>query len=350
MLGYLIRRVLWAAMLFLVVTLFTFVIFFVLPADASQIGRGSSQAESPDIRDAFEVDGNVFQEYGRYVWNLATRFELGNSFATRQEVSEMVLRAAPVTFSIVLGAAVLWLLIALPIGIVSALRPRSALDRGTMIFVLIGISAHPAWVGIILLNVFSRDLGWFPLAGYCDVFNASTDCGGLAAWAHHLVLPWITLAFLFAAVYTRMIRANVLETLNEDYVRTARAKGASEWVVLRSHVLRNSMLVVVTMLGMDMGLAMVGTVMTGGAIFVERVFSLPGLGTMVLGALPQRDLPVIAGTTLFVTAVIITLNLIVDVLYAWLDPRVRLSTHSDAAPAGDRPAVPLPAPAPSAVS
>jgi peptide/nickel transport system permease protein len=349
-LGYVIRRVLWAGVLFLVVTLFTFVIFFVLPADASQIGRGSSQAESPDIRDAYEIEGNLFQEYGRYVWNLATRFELGNSFATRQEVSEMVLRAAPVTLSIVAGAAVLWLLIALPIGIVSALRPRSLVDRASMIFVLIGISAHPAWVGIILVNVFAKDLGWFPLAGYCDVFNASTDCGGLAAWAHHLVLPWITLAFLFAALYTRMIRANVVETLNEDYVRTARAKGGSEWVVLRSHVLRNSMLVVVTMLGMDFGLAMVGTVVTGGAIFVERVFSLPGLGTMVLAALPQRDLPVIAGTTLFVTGVIITLNLFVDLLYAWLDPRVRLSVRSDAEPAGERAGLPVPSPAPSAVS
>lgn len=350
MLGYLIRRVLWAGVLFLVVTLFTFVVFFVLPADATQIGRASSQADSPDIRDAYQVEGNVFQEYGRYVWNLATRFELGNSFATRQEVSEMVLRAAPVTLSIVVGAAVLWLLIAVPIGIISALRPRSLLDRVTMIFVLIGISAHPAWVGIILVNVFARDLKWFPLAGYCDVFNPSTDCGGLAAWAQHLVLPWITLSFLFAAIYTRMIRANVLETLNEDYVRTARAKGASEFTVLRSHVLRNSMLVVVTMLGMDVGLAMVGTVMTGGAIFVERVFSLPGLGTMVLAALPQRDLPVIAGTTLFVTGVIITLNLVVDLLYAWLDPRVRLRTRADAAPAGDRAAVAVPAPAPTTVS
>ena len=347
-----IRRVLWAGVLFAVLTFFTFVIFFILPADRSQIGRGSSQAETVDIRDAFEVEGNVFQEYGRFVWNLVSHGELGHSFATRQEVSDMIGRAAPVTFSIIAGAAVIWLLVAVPIGVLSAMRPRSLLDRLTMVFVLIGISAHPAWVGIILVNVFSSNLGWFPLSGYCDMINPSTDCGGPAEWAHHLVLPWITLAMLFAAVYTRMVRANVIETLEEDYVRTARAKGASELQVLRTHVLRNSMLVVVTMLGMDLGLAIVGTVMTGGAIFVERVFSLPGIGSMVLSALPQRDLPVIAGATLFVTSVIVVLNLIVDLLYAWLDPRVRLSGSLDAEDAGAtrQESVAVGRPAPSAVS
>lgn len=347
-----VRRALWAVVLFAVLTFFTFVIFFVLPADDTQIGRGSSQADSVDIRDAYEIEGNLFQEYSRFVWNLVSHGELGHSFATRQEVSDMVGRAAPVTLSIVIGAAVLWLLIAFPIGVLSAMRPRSLLDRLAMVFVLIGISAHPAWVGIILQRVLANDRGWFPLSGYCDVFNPSTACGGPAAWAHHLVLPWITLAMLFAAVYTRMIRANVLETLEEDYVRTARAKGASEWQVLRTHVLRNSLLVIVTMLGMDMGLAMIGTVMTGGAIFVERVFSLPGLGSMVLAALPNRDLPVIAGTTLFVTTVIVVLNLIVDLLYAWLDPRVRLSAAEGAQSVSER--HPHPAavgrPAPSSVS
>lgn len=348
MLAYLIRRVLWAFVLFLVVTLFTFILFFILPADRSQIGRGTLQAETVDIRDAFEVEGNVFQEYGRFVWNLVTHAELGHSFTTRQEVSDMIGRAAPVTISLILGAAVLWLLIALPVGVISAVRPRSLLDRATMVFVLIGISAHPAWIGTILATVFARNLEWFPYSGYCDMINPSTDCGGLADWAYHLVLPWITLSLLFAAVYTRMVRANVLETLDEDYVRTARAKGAGEWQVMRGHVLRNSMLVVVTMLGMDLGLAIVGTVLTGGAIFVERVFSLPGIGNMALAALPGRDLPVIAGTILFVTSVIVVLNLIVDVIYAWLDPRVRLSGGGEpetaATPSREAPVIGAPRP------
>jgi peptide/nickel transport system permease protein len=332
-LAYVLRRALWSVVLFLAISFCTFVIFFVLPADSTQIGRGSLQADTVDIRDAFEVDGNLFEEYGAFVWNFVTRLELGHSFATRQEVSDMIGRAAPVTISIVLGGAVLWLLIAFPVGILSALRPRSLLDRVAMAFVLIGMSTHPAWIGFLLSYLFARKLHWVPFSGYCDMINPSTDCGGPAAWAYHLILPWITLSLLFAAVYTRMIRATVLETMEEDWVRTARAKGASEFQILHRHVLRNSLLVVVTMLGMDLGLAMIGTVLMGGAVFVERVYGLPGLGNMTLAALPNRDLPVITGVVLFVTSVIVVLNLIVDLVYAWLDPRVRVSARGDVEPA-----------------
>jgi peptide/nickel transport system permease protein len=328
-LAYVVRRLLWSVVLFLAISFCTYIIFFVLPADSTQIGRGSSQAETVDIRDAFEVDGNLFEEYGSFVWNFVAHADLGRSFANRQHVSEMIGRAAPVTISIVVGGAVLWLLIAIPIGVLSALRPRSLLDRVTMTFVLVGMSAHPAWIGFLLAFVFARTLHWLPFSGYCDVINPQTECGGPAAWAYHLILPWITLSLLFAAVYTRMIRATVLETLEEDWVRTARAKGASEWRILHAHVLRGSLLVVVTMLGMDLGLAMVGTVLMGGAVFVERVFSLPGIGNMTLAALPNRDLPVITGVVLFVTSVVVVLNLIVDVLYAWLDPRVRVTSRAD---------------------
>ena len=148
------------------------------------------------------------------------------------------------------------MLIALPIGILSALRPRSLFDRTSMVFVLIGISAHPVWIGLILSYVVGFKLGWTPITGYCDFFNPTTDCGGPVQWAWHMILPWITFAILFAALYVRMIRANVMETSNEDYVRTARAKGAPEQVVIRSHILRNALLPVVTMLGMDIGVAL----------------------------------------------------------------------------------------------
>ena len=141
-----------------------------------------------------------------------------------------------------------------------------------MVGVLVGISAHPVWIGLLFAYFFGFKLGWFPITGYCDFINPSGTCGGPVQWAYHLFLPWCTFAILFAAVYARMIRANVMETLNEDYVRTARAKGAPEWLVMRSHVLRNALLPVVTMLGMDIGIAL------GGAIFTESVYGLPGLG------------------------------------------------------------------------
>jgi peptide/nickel transport system permease protein len=229
-----------------------------------------------------------------------------------------VMNAAPVTASLVLGGAVLWMLIALPIGILSALRPRSLLDRASMVFVLIGISSSPIWIGLILSYVVGFRLGWAPITGYCDFINPSTTCGGPAQWAWHLMLPWITFAILFAAIYARMIRASVMETSSEDYVRTARAKGASESVVLRSHILRNALLPVVTLLGMDIGVAL------GGAVFTETVFSLPGMGQTALQAIANFDLPTVQGIVVFATISIIVLNLAVDLLYVVIDPRIRL--------------------------
>ncbi len=187
-----------------------------------------------------------------------------------------------------------------------------------MVFVLVGISAHPVWLGLLLSYFVGFRLGLTPLGGYCDLINPSTACGGPAQWAHAMILPWITFAILFAALYVRMIRANVIEAMNEDYVRTARAKGASEAIVMRSHVLRNAMLPVVTMLGMDIGLAM------GGAIFTESVFGLPGLGKTAVASLEGFDLPTVQGIVVFSTLAIIVLNLVVDLLYAWIDPRIRL--------------------------
>jgi peptide/nickel transport system permease protein len=209
--------------------------------------------------------------------------------------------------------------VSLPVGVFSALRPRSLLDRGAMVFVLIGISAHPVWIGLILAYFLGYKLDLFPISGYCDMINPATSCGGPVQWAWHLVLPWMTFAFLFSAQYVRMIRANTMETLNEDYVRTARAKGAPESRVLRSHVLRNSLLVVVTMLGMDIGLAL------GGAIFTETVFGLPGLGQTALESIYAYDLPIVQGIVVFATLAIIVFNLLVDLVYAAIDPRIRLA-------------------------
>jgi peptide/nickel transport system permease protein len=193
-----------------------------------------------------------------------------------------------------------------------------------MTFVLVGISAHPIWIGLIFAWFFGYYLRNFPIhtpiTGYADVFNPPPgQPGGPIQWAYHMALPWLTFMILFAALYVRMIRANVIETLNEDYVRTARAKGAPEWRVMRSHVLRNAMLPVVTMLGMDIGLAL------GGAIFTEYVYSLPGLGQTAVHALQNYDIPTVQGVIVFATIVIIGFNLIVDLLYAWVDPRIRLA-------------------------
>ena len=323
MLGYIVRRTGWAVALFLVVTMYTYILFFLMPYEAFQIGaRGSGiTGEASTVRDSMGIRGSFFEEYGTFVWRIV-HGDLGRSFTRRQDVTEIIAQAAPVTASLILGAAVVWLLIALPIGILSAYRPRSLLDRASMAFVLAGVSLHPLWVGYVLSWYFGYKLRWLPVNGYCDVFNTITSCGGPVQWAYHLLLPWLTFSLGFAALYARMVRASVLETLHEDYVRTARAKGLSEWLVLRSHVLRNAMLPVVTMMGMDLSLAF------AGAVFVERVYGLPGIGNLLLNALGRRDMPVILGIVVLVTMAILIANLVVDLLYAVLDPRVRAHERS----------------------
>jgi peptide/nickel transport system permease protein len=320
-LRYFIRRVLWACVLFVAVTLVTFVIFFVIPADPARQVCG--QRATPDCieraRHFLGLDKPMIVQYGGFLDRLVVHQSLGRSFTNRQDVTQSVLRAAPVTGSLVFGGAVLWLLISIPIGILSALRPRSLLDRITMVAVLIGISATPVWTGLLAAYFLGFKLHFFPITGYCDFFSPTGDCGGPVQWAYHLVLPWCTFAVLFAATYTRMIRAYTMETLNEDYVRTARAKGAPESRVLRAHVIRNAMLPVVTILGMDIGLAL------GGAFFTETVYGLPGLGRLAVGAIDNFDLPTTQGVVVFATLCIITFNLVVDTLYAWIDPRIRLT-------------------------
>jgi peptide/nickel transport system permease protein len=336
MVRYLIRRVLWAAVLFLVVTLVTYVIFFLVPNDlaAKVAGQGSSQAQRARAIHYLGLDRPVYIQYGKFLWRIVKpvpvrvggvpvfvrpEANLGRSFVRATPVNDLIKTAAPVTASLVFGGVVVWLLMALPIGILSALRPRSLLDRTSMTFVLIGISAHPIWIGLIFAYIFGFKLGLFPISNYCDFFNAAGTCGGPAQWAYHMFLPWLTYAILFAALYARMIRANVMEALSEDYVRTARAKGAPESRVLRSHVLRNALLPVVTMLGMDIGVGL------GGAIFTETIYNLPGLGKLLLRAIGETDLPIVMGVVVFATFAIIVFNLLIDLLYAWIDPRIRLS-------------------------
>jgi peptide/nickel transport system permease protein len=323
MIRYIIRRLLWAVVLFIAVTIVTYIIFFIIPADPARAvaGRNPTPAMIENARHYLGIDKPVYIQYLRFLKRLVVEQNLGRSFMNRESVNSEVGKAAPVTASLVFGGAVAWMLIALPIGILSALRPRSLMDRASMTFVLIGISAHPIWIGLIFIYFFSYKWHLTPISGYCDFINPSVgaDCGGPVQWAYHMILPWMTFAILFAALYVRMIRANVIEAMNEDYVRTARAKGAPESRVIRVHVLRNALLPVVTMLGMDIGLAL------GGAIFTETVYGLPGLGRTAVNSLNALDLPTVEGIVVFATLAIIVFNLVVDLLYAWIDPRIRLA-------------------------
>jgi peptide/nickel transport system permease protein len=322
---YLIRRILWACLLFIVITFITFVIFYVGPNNPARAVCGGEQAKRECLVRATEklgLDQPMPVQYYKFMKQLVLHQDLGTSFATSQSVNQRIKEAAPVTASLVFGGAVLWMILGLSIGIFSALKPRSLVDRFAMVFVLIGVSAHPVWIGLILEYTFGVRLGWTPIAGYANFFGAASDSGqpgGPWQWFYHMILPWCTFALLFAALYVRMIRANVMETMNEDFVRTARAKGAPERQVLFSHTLRNALLPVVTMLGMDIGIGL------GGAIFTETVFNLPGLGQTAVIGISNQDLAIVQGVIVFATIAIIVFNLVVDLLYAWIDPRIRLT-------------------------
>jgi peptide/nickel transport system permease protein len=189
-----------------------------------------------------------------------------------------------------------------------------------MVFVLIGISAHPVWIGLLFAYFFGFKAGLFPITGYADFFAHSGDTSaGPVQWAYHLVLPWATFAILFAALYVRMIRANVMETLNEDYVRTARAKGLPEHTVITRHGLRAALTPIVTIFGLDLG------GLLGGAVLTETVFGFNGIGKLAINSIGDQDLPVVLGVTLFAAFFIVVANLVVDILYAVVDPRVRLN-------------------------
>jgi peptide/nickel transport system permease protein len=322
MIRYLLRRVAWAVVLFVAATFATYLIFYVIPSDPARVvaGRSATQAQIAEARHYIGSDRPIVVQYARFLKRLVVDRSLGQSFLTRQSVNSTVFAAARRSASIVVGGAILWLLISIPIGVLSALRPRSLLDRAAMGFVLVGVSAHPVWIGLVFSYLIGYKLGWTPITGYCTVVHhADAGCGGPTQWFSHLILPWITFALVYAALYVRLIRANVLETMHADFVRTARAKGASEWRVLRAHILRNAMLPVVTVLGLDVSLAI------GGAIFTESVFSIQGLGVTALSGYTNSDLPITIGIVVFATICVIVANLIVDIAYAYIDPRIRLS-------------------------
>ena len=331
MLAFLLRRLVWAIVLTFVVALLTFVVFFVMPS----LIHSPINDRGLDLHPQFDAEGSIPVQFLHFLRHAALQGDLGQSKQAGIPVTDVIRERLPVTISLVAGGMVIWLLIAFPIGILSALRPRSLLDKGLMVLVVAGASAHAVWVSLLLSYIFGLRLHWFPIAGYCDFHyhaNSTSGCGGPRYWAYHMILPWLAFGLFFAALYARMIRASLLEVLDEDYVRTARAKGASTARVIHRHVLRNAMLPVITMLGMDVGVAF------GGALFVESIFGLPGIGQEYYWSLRYGDVPMIMGITLMISFVVVVVNLVVDVLYAVADPRIR------AGDAASGSLVPVPAP------
>ena len=319
---FVVRRLLWAGFLLVVASVVTYVFFWLVPADPAALHAGSqlNPKQTLMLRHFLHLDQPIWRQYLLYVRGML-HGSLGNSLANRQPVMSILSSEAPATGSLLLGAAVLWLGISIPAGTFAAVRPRSLFDRGATLFTLAGLSAPAMFFGLVLSYVFGYRLRVTPIAGYCNFFTGdpAATCDGPIQWAYHLLLPWITFMFLFAALYLRMVRANVLEGFHEDHVRTARAKGASERRVLVHHVLRNSLTPIVTMIGLDAGTVIFAATLT------ESVFEVPGLGRQAIQAYQANDEPVIIGLVMLCVVFVVTLNVLVDIAYAFLDPRVRLS-------------------------
>ncbi|HEY4277498.1 MAG TPA: ABC transporter permease [Conexibacter sp.] len=320
---YLARRVLVGVVLLLCVSALTFVLFYVLPAGDPAVlraGRNASPATIAQIRHTLGLDRSLPVQFWTYLKGIVLHFDLGYSYYNNAPVRTLLARQLPATISLTLGAAVLWVLIATPIGIVSALRRRTWADRVLMSGALVVISAPVYWVGLVALYLFADDIGIFPLLPGAGSYTPLTQDPG--KWLGSLILPWLVLAGSFAGIYARLLRTSLIDTMSQDFIRTARAKGISERRVVLRHGVRVALTPVVTLLGVDVG------VLLGGAILTESVFNLPGIGRLGVDAINHADLPVIQGTVLAAAFFVIAANLVVDVVYAFLDPRVRYSSSS----------------------
>jgi peptide/nickel transport system permease protein len=316
---YIVRRVLWACVVVLIVLMLTFAVFYLMPSGDPAL-RFAGKSPTPEslalIRDRLGLDEPWYRQYGIYVKNVSTGDEygwpgLGYSYVAGVSVLDEVKERAPRTLLLIAGAATIWLVVGVSIGVLSAIRRRSAVDRLAMGFVLVGISSPVFWLGLMALFVFWKQLGWTGGTGYVPLTDS------VSGFFSHMILPWTVLALLFAAIYARMTRNTLLDTLGEDYIRTARAKGLPERTVITHHALRASLIPIITMFGMDVAL------LVGGAIITERVFNIQGLGWLAVDGTLNQDLPIVLGVVTVGAIAVVVMNLFVDIAYAYLDPRVR---------------------------
>ena len=317
---YIIRRVLWGILLLIVVSALTFVLFRILPtADPAKLraGRLGSPKIIHEIRVDLGLNKSLPEQFWIYMKGIFLHFNLGYSYYSNAPVKELIFNRLPATLSLVLGGAVIWFAAGLGVGIVSARRAGSKLDRATMGTALVLVSAPEYWLGLLMLFFFASDIGKI------HVFPGAGSYVGLTAepskWFTSLIMPWLVVAAGTAAIYARLLRGSLLETMSEDYIRTARAKGLPERTVVLRHGLRAAINPLVTVLGVDIA------ILLGSSVLVETVFDIPGIGRLNYVAITHSDYPIVQGTVLFASLFVVVANIVVDIAYAYLDPRVRYS-------------------------
>jgi peptide/nickel transport system permease protein len=317
---YIVRRVLWGIAMVLLVSAITFVFFNVFPsADPAQLraGRNASPAIIAYIRHELGLDKSVPVQFWVYMKNIFLHFNFGYSFYTGASVLSLITNRLPATLSLAVGGAIIWLAMGIPIGILSAVKSGSLLDRTAMGIALVFVSMPVFWLGLVVLFLFANDIGRFHVLPGANTYIGLTVSPW--HWFTSLIMPWFVLAATSAAVYSRVLRGSLIEAMGEDYIRTARAKGLRERRVIFRHGVRSAITPVVTIFGLDLG------ALLGGAVIIETVFNIPGIGRLNLDAINHSDFPIVQGTVILATLFIVVANIFVDIAYAYLDPRVRYS-------------------------
>ena len=315
-----IRRL--ASMVFVMfaVSVLVFVIFNVLPSGDPAVrmaGKVPTQVQIEAIREEWGFNDPLYVQYATQMKKLFTGDMV--SYYNQQNVVDEIIKGVPRTFALAIGAAIIWMVFAVALGLYSAIRAGSISDRLLTILSLVGISMPVFWLGAVLLYYLGFKAEIFPNGGYVEFSESPWE------WFHHLILPWFVLSVLFIGIYSRVLRSDVMDTMSEDYVRTARAKGLSERRILLRHVLRNSMIPIITLWGLDFGY-----VIGGGAVLTEAVFNIQGVGQYAAEAIGSLDQPPIMAVTIFGAFFIVMFNAVVDIIYAALDPRIRLEGGSQA--------------------
>lgn len=305
MFNFIVTRLSSAAVVVLGVICLVFLLIHLVPGDPvdMMLGESAQPADRTALRHELGLDRPVLSQLGHYLDGLA-HLDLGTSFYTKRPIADMLAERIPATAELAAAGLVIAILIAFPLGVLAAVRKDTPWDQGSMFFSLLGVSVPNFWLGPVLILVFSLWLGWFPVSGR----------DGLSS----LVLPAITLGTALAAILSRMVRSTLLEVLNEDYIRTARAKGLSERTVIVKHGLRNALLPTITLLGLQLG------TLLGGAVITETVFSWPGVGKLTIDAILRRDYPVVQACVLLISLSYVGVNILTDLVYGWIDPRVRV--------------------------
>jgi peptide/nickel transport system permease protein len=319
MIRYIIRRLLWGILLLVIVCALTFLFFRILPTGNPALlraGRDPQPKLIKEIEGVLGLNKPLIVQFWDYLKEVFFHFNFGYSYYNQEAVKTLIAERLPATASLAIGAAALWIVAGLSVGIISALRRHTFLDRFSMGSALVLISAPEFWLGLIFLYLFASDIGQFKLLPGAGSYVGITSDPW--KWFTSLIMPWIVLAAGSAAIYARLMRSSLSETMNEDFIRTARAKGLQERAVVRQGV-RAAVNPIFTLFGLEIG------VLLGGAVLIETVFNIPGIGRLNYVAISSSDFPVTQGTVLLAAMFIILANILVDIAYAYLDPRVRYS-------------------------